>query len=35
VPDDLPAYARSLDLPGEEALLRAVLREWQFRRLSG
>jgi hypothetical protein len=30
VPADLPAYARSLDLPGEEALLRAVLRERQY-----
>jgi hypothetical protein len=34
VPADLPAYARSLDLPGEEALLRAVLRERQYCRLS-
>jgi hypothetical protein len=30
VPADLPAYARSLDLAGEEALLRAVLRERQY-----
>ncbi|HEV7515143.1 MAG TPA: TfuA-like protein [Thermoanaerobaculia bacterium] len=30
VPPDLSAYARSLDLPGEEALLRAVLRERQY-----
>ncbi len=30
VPDDLPAYARSLDLAGEGALLRAVLKEWQY-----
>jgi hypothetical protein len=30
VPDDLPAYARSLDLAGEEALLRAVLKERQY-----
>ena len=35
VPADLAAYARSLDLPGEEALLRTVLRERQFCRLSG
>ncbi|HTQ80963.1 MAG TPA: TfuA-like protein [Thermoanaerobaculia bacterium] len=30
VPSDLPGYARSLDLPGEEALLRIVLRERCF-----
>jgi len=30
VPDDLDAYARSLDLAGEEALLRVVLRERQY-----
>jgi hypothetical protein len=30
VPADLDAYARSLDLSGEEALLRAVLRERQY-----
>jgi hypothetical protein len=35
VPADLSVYARSLDLAGEEALLRAVLRERQFCRLSG
>jgi hypothetical protein len=35
VPDDLAAYARSLDLHGEEALLRTVLRERQFCQLSG
>jgi hypothetical protein len=30
VPKDLNAYARSLDLAGEGALLRVVLREWQY-----
>src|SRR5262249_1237088 len=30
VPADLPAYARALDLEGEEALLRTVLREREF-----
>jgi hypothetical protein len=30
VPEDLPGYARGLDLLGEEDLLRMVLREWQF-----
>ncbi len=30
VPDDLDAYARSLDLAGEEALLRVALRERQY-----
>ncbi|HZF08359.1 MAG TPA: TfuA-like protein [Thermoanaerobaculia bacterium] len=34
VPADLAVYARSLDLPGEETLLRTVLRERQFCRLS-
>ena len=33
VPEDLNAYARSLDLPGEEALVRAVLRECSTRSL--
>jgi hypothetical protein len=32
VPDDLDAYARGLDLPGEGALLRMVLRKRQYLR---
>jgi hypothetical protein len=34
VPDDLETYARSLDLTGEEGLLRLVLRELRYSRLA-